>query len=385
MNYLKSVNDKLQTSSETDSPLESTASVSDTSPANDTNREAAGLSPCSMSPSGGKTSLWTMLLFSLCLGIGGVLVFHFSDASCQSIFFTTACDGAEQSTDNMSTAFSNQIADQNNVDAIKNGAKGNGPLHDAASRGNLPEVKKLVEQGADINAKLNNGKTALYYATERRKWNVVRWLVEHGADVNAKRNDGWTVLHIAAGNGNLAVVQYLVEKGADVNAKRNDGWTVLHSATFQVYKDVDLVRYLVEHGADLNAKNTDGCSVLHSAIAFGKWAVVRWLVENGADVTAKDNHGGTVLHAAAHADKLDVVKWLINEKDADVNAKTNDGQTVLFDAVLTGNVEMIRWLIDKGLNVNAKDNYGYTPLDYAADEVVKQALIQRGAKSDVRR
>ena len=84
---------------------------------------------------------------------------------------------------------------------------------------------------------------------------VVKWLVEHGADVTAKDNNGWTVLHWAASCGHLEVVKWLIEHGADVTAKDKDGWTVLHSAAFGGHLEV--VKWLVEHGADVTAKDDE--------------------------------------------------------------------------------------------------------------------------------
>ena len=43
--------------------------------------------------------------------------------------------------------------------------------------------------------------------------------------------------------------------------------------------------------------------------------------------------------------------------------------------------ELIRFLLSKGININAKDNFGKTPLDYAEKTEIKQLLISHGAKN----
>ena len=40
------------------------------------------------------------------------------------------------------------------------------PIHDAAKDGDLAGVQALLDAGADVNAKDENGRTALYYALD---------------------------------------------------------------------------------------------------------------------------------------------------------------------------------------------------------------------------
>jgi ankyrin repeat protein len=55
-------------------------------------------------------------------------------------------------------------------------------------------------------------------------------LVANGADIDARTNDGWTPLHVAANEGREEPVQFLLENKADINAKTSRGWTPLHLA-----------------------------------------------------------------------------------------------------------------------------------------------------------
>ena len=86
-------------------------------------------------------------------------------------------------------------------------------------------VKVLLEFGADVNYKTEEGITALGRASVSGDSKSVRLLLEHGADVNVRDNEGWTPLMIASNLGNKEVVKVLLEAGADVNIKNNENKT----------------------------------------------------------------------------------------------------------------------------------------------------------------
>jgi uncharacterized protein len=97
----------------------------------------------------------------------------------------------------------------------------NTALHVASRNGHTEIVEMLLEKGADVNAKTNEGITALIRASEKGHTETVARLLEKGADVNAKDSDGWTALMWASRNGHAETVTILLEEGADVNAKDN--------------------------------------------------------------------------------------------------------------------------------------------------------------------
>ncbi|PVH98433.1 hypothetical protein DM02DRAFT_46188 [Periconia macrospinosa] len=91
-------------------------------------------------------------------------------------------------------------------------------LHMACAFNIVPLVEALLDPRLNqcINEKDARGGTALHWAAKMVKEAAVRLLIERGADVNAKNDDGHTALHIAAvhGRGARAVVRLLTEKGS---------------------------------------------------------------------------------------------------------------------------------------------------------------------------
>jgi ankyrin repeat protein len=71
------------------------------------------------------------------------------------------------------------------------------------------------------------GRTVLHWAASRRHEPEVKLLLEKGADVEVKGLDGWTALYRAASNRHEAVVKLLLEK-VDVDVKDSNGQTVLY-------------------------------------------------------------------------------------------------------------------------------------------------------------
>jgi ankyrin repeat protein len=74
----------------------------------------------------------------------------------------------------------------------------------------------------------------LIFEAGRGNTAAVQALLTRGADVNARKNDGLTALMMASQNGHYDVVGVLLAKGANVNARRNDGVTALMMASWLV-------------------------------------------------------------------------------------------------------------------------------------------------------
>lgn len=92
-------------------------------------------------------------------------------------------------------------------------------LLSAAKHGDLDEVRRLLDEGAPVDA-VDNGRypmTALMHAAFGGHAEVVRLLLERGADVAREDLDAFTAITLAAREGHWEVVKLLTDHGADVD------------------------------------------------------------------------------------------------------------------------------------------------------------------------
>ncbi|XP_075845691.1 B-cell lymphoma 3 protein isoform X1 [Microtus pennsylvanicus] len=93
-------------------------------------------------------------------------------------------------------------------------------LHVAVNTGCQEAVLLLLERGADIDAvDIKSGRSPLIHAVENNSLSMVQLLLLHGANVNAQMYSGSSALHSASGRGLLPLVRTLVRSGADSGLK----------------------------------------------------------------------------------------------------------------------------------------------------------------------
>ena len=189
--------------------------------------------------------------------------------------------------------------------------------------------------------------------------NNIKKIIENGANVNAKNDDGDTPLLLAIRNGNDDISELLIEKGAHFNAKGRYGNTPLLLAT--------------------RMNNTKISILLIELISnFKKY------LEDDPAIDALDRVNSTPLLNAIDKGNIDIVESLI-DNHAKVNAINHDGHIPLLEAIKNGNNDIIKLLIDNGADVNAKDKYGDTPLSLAIENDnndIRELLIKKGANDN---
>jgi uncharacterized protein len=236
----------------------------------------------------------------------------------------------------------------------------------------------------DVNARQNDGSTALLWAVYEGDADQVSALLKAGADVSLANEFGATPLSEAARTGNTKILALLLKAGANPRAVNQEGETALHEVART--GNIESAKLLLKAGANIDARETWGQQTpLHWAASQNQPDMIRFLVSRGADpdaraavrdwqrrVTAegrpKDmNRGGfTPMLFAARDGYVESVKALLQGK-ADINQPDPDGTTPLLLTLINGHWDTAKLLIESGANVNDWDFWGQSPLYIAVD------------------
>ena len=177
-----------------------------------------------------------------------------------------------------------------------------GGLHAAAAKGDTVEIDRLVQAGADLEARDGNGRTPLMVAAFRRDDAAAKVLIDAGANLNALDHQSYDVITIAAVLDDLAMLKLAIASGGYTRAITSPySGTALIAAAHLGHAEV--VAALIAARAPLDHVNNLGWSALIEAIVLGDGgerhqATVRALIDGGADLNLPDGKGVSPLSLA---------------------------------------------------------------------------------------
>ena len=157
------------------------------------------------------------------------------------------------------------------------------PLADAVMRQDHEAVRTLLANGADVDAPLGDGMTALHWAARHGDLRTARRLLAAGADPETVTRLGrHTPLHVASRAGHAPVVAALLAHRANGEALTSAGAAPLHFAAQS--GNVDAVEALLAQGADPDVREPRwGQTPLMFAAGAARAAIVAPLLRWGAD------------------------------------------------------------------------------------------------------
>lgn len=229
------------------------------------------------------------------------------------------------------------------------------PLHVAAERGLDAIIDLLVANGATIDQRTDDGKTALMIATINGNVSTCECLLGHGADANSTDTDQDTPLIIACRAGSKDLAKLLLDHNGNIHAANSRGVTPLHAAI----EAPELMRFLLGRSPKPNMEvpGADERTPLLEAAMKGNVESADLLLKENASIAANDDEGRTCLHLALRSRHLDVVELLV-KNSLDCNARDDDNFTPLHHAAISGFPKGVEYLIPRIADINAISGSG---------------------------
>ena len=204
-----------------------------------------------------------------------------------------------------------------------------------------------------------NGTTPLMLAANDPA--KVRALLALNVDVKARSSSGFDALTVATSyRGTTESVRLLLDAGAEPDPPEGVRVRRTPMITAAMAGDVDNVKLLLAHGAEPSV------DALSQAITFGNVDVVSVLIAAGADVNLIDGSGINLLHWAAITNRPKIIP-LLAEAGVDIDAVDQWGFTpLMYSASIDfGNTDALQALLAAGANRNFKNDQGRTAIDMA--------------------
>ena len=151
---------------------------------------------------------------------------------------------------------------------------------------------------------------------------------------------------------------------------------VAASAIIDEDRKLEIIDGLLKNGADINYQNLlsrDCDTPLQMAINQQEWRVAKLLIERGADlILGSWREEGVPLHSlAVYCDDeikdnvLEVAEIMISKDRRCLECQSLEFRTPLHLAVFSGFFEIADLFVRYGANVDVKDSFDKSPLDYA--------------------
>uniref|UniRef100_A0A8W8JLN2 Uncharacterized protein n=1 Tax=Magallana gigas TaxID=29159 RepID=A0A8W8JLN2_MAGGI len=300
------------------------------------------------------------------------------------------------------------------------------PLMVAVRENKLVIAERLLDLGANINDRANDGRTPLHFAATFAKDDVVKLLLNRKADqtipggprdqiplhmASARQSgalsivqillkgsskdlrltqdkNGCIPLFLAAEAGNTSVCKELLSQCSEsqlLQQRKENGDSALHIACRR--RDIDMARMLIEAGSPVDLRNEEGHTPLHIAAWEGDEVMVKYLYQMKANPNFTDKMDRVPVHIAAERGHSAIVDLLVDKCKASISARTKDGSTLMHIASQYGHPDTALTFLKKGVPLHMPNKSGAICLHTAAmrgHTNVVRALLSKGASVDAK-
>jgi ankyrin repeat protein len=183
----------------------------------------------------------------------------------------------------------------------------------------------------------------------------------------------------------ISLIKLLLKNGAKTTSKVAE--TLLHQV-----KSIELAEIIIANDVNVNAKDEYGNTPLHMAVDNENYELIDLLIRNSANINLLNKERKAPLHLAMDIGTPDsknntkLAAFLINRgASLKIHHPVGNSNLLHLSTSLFADKSFIEFLLNKGVDINAKNDNGNTPLDIALMgsqvEVIK-LLREKGAKQN---
>ena len=295
---------------------------------------------------------------------------------------------------------------------------------------NVEILEKAVELGCDINTRSSDNTTILIEAInhflntpkdkEDEKENhllMVKELIEKGVEIEAIDDRNETAFFAATRSADVKLIDiFLTNENISINHRNVDGETVLSVLILKGIVNIKTIIKFLDHNANPNIKNKQGkncIEILSDIILFsqnhkeldpniekeldvnGEYLTVlsKIIAHSSVDFKQLNSKGKPVFFDSILCFNMNLFK-IFRDANIDINLRDTQGHNIIFELMDYNNsqlnkkekklyFDMMQNLINLGVDINAKNNEGLTPLHKSVSEKCEYTVkLLLEAKSD---
>ncbi|MGL5124295.1 MAG: ankyrin repeat domain-containing protein [Fusobacteriaceae bacterium] len=172
-------------------------------------------------------------------------------------------------------------------------------------------LKSLIENGANINIKNEEGESLLSFFIKKNSLIYVKYLLEKSVDINVSDFKGYSPIFWAIHSNNLEILSLLLKyKGNPVTLDNKGNYPIYYA------NSVDNLKILLKFNYDLDRKNKNGENIFGEiyfrAITNGQFEIINILIDKGINLNYK-SYGDTALSIAKKSGNQEMINYIIKK------------------------------------------------------------------------
>ena len=226
---------------------------------------------------------------------------------------------------------------------------------------NISVLQKVVLLGYDINSKNGQNKTLLmesincYLHTPKDNVEIknshlemIKELIHLGINVNALDNNNETLLFILVRHGNRELLHLFLETNKmNLNYQNNQDETPLLLMALNGIKNADLIKLFLEKGANPDLKNQMGKSIIEILVDIILYSENKKPLEFEYEILLNED-----------AEYANVLENILRNYPVNINKLNSKGEPLFFESILHFNFKLFKLLRIRNINLNQKDKDG---------------------------